>query len=260
MDLKFNGALRASLNLSLTVSVDMSSVQKIFLGPSTSNVVIASVVTFVAAFVGYNMWIMSNTMPVSSGFENKKVEEGFGGVAVGSGMPDCIRASAEGGQIADFFMSRKSSAEEGVDDLRELLVLLGKLSCFKKDLMGASGVVEATRYQPYSTAHDIEPVAETTARCFAKTIPPRDLAISFDKWSERGVTLLRRLCSEYDAKPEQFAKLSATFGAMIKDVTDVAEKTCFAGTPMINGKAQGREVQGRLPDEAIDLGPYKGRY
>lgn len=236
-----------------------SAVQKIFLGPSTSNVVIATVITFVAAFVGYNMWIMSKTMPVSSGFENKRVE-GFGGVAVGSGMPDCVRSSAEGGQLADFFMSRESSAEEGADDLREFLVLLGKLSCFKKDLMGASGVVEATRYQPYSTAHDIEPVAETTARCFAKTIPPRDLAISLEKWSNRGLTLLRRLCTAYDASPEQFAKLNKTFGVMIGDVKDVAEKTCLAGTPLIAGKPQGREVQGRLPDEAVDLGPYKGRY
>ena len=238
-----------------------SAVQKIFLGPSTSNVVIATVITFVAAFVGYNMWIMSKTMPVSSGFENKKrVEEGFGGVAVGSGMPDCVRSSAEGGQLADFFMSRESSAEEGADDLREFLILLGKLSCFKKDLMGAAGVVEATRYQPYSTAHDIEPVAETTARCFAKTSPPRDLEISFDKWSGRGAQLLRRLCTAYDASPEQFAKLNATLAAMLADVKDVAVKSCFAGTALINGKEQGREVQGRLPDEAVDLGPYKGRY
>jgi hypothetical protein len=236
-----------------------SSVQKIFLGPSTSNVVIATVVTFVAAFVGYNMWIMSKTMPLASGFENKRVE-GFGGVAVGSGMPDCLRASAEGGQLAAFFTERESSAEEGADDLREFLVLLSKLSCFKKDLMGAGGIVEATRYQKFSTVHDIEPVAETTARCFAKTIPPRDLAISLEKWSNRGLTLLRRLCTAYDASPEQFANLNKTFGAMIGDVKDVAEKTCLVGTPFIAGKPQGREVQGRLPDEAVDLGPYKGRY
>ena len=236
-----------------------SAVQKIFLGPSTSNVVIATVITFVAAFVGYNMWIMSKTMPVSSGFENKRVE-GFGGVAVGSGMPDCVRSSAEGGQLADFFMSRESSAEEGADDLREFLVLLGKLSCFKKDLMGASGVVEATRYQPYSTAHDIEPVAETTARCFAKTIPPRDLAISLDKWSGRAAQLLRRLCTAYDASPDEFVKLNETFATMLADVRDVAEKTCLAGTPLIAGKPQGRDVQGYLPNDAVDLGPYKGRY
>ena len=236
----------------------MSSVQKIFLGPFTSNVVIASVVTFVAAFVGYNMWIMSKTMPIS-GFENKRVE-GFGGVAVGSGKPDCLRASAEGGQLADFFMSRESKAEEGADDLREFLLLLGKLSCFKKDLMGAAGVVGATRYQPYSTAHDIEPVAETTARCFAKTIPPRDLAISLDKWSTRGVMLLRRLCTAYDASPQDFSRMSSLFAAMIADVKDVAEKTCLSGTPLIAGKPQGRDVQGYQPDEAVDLGPYKGRY
>jgi len=230
----------------------MSSVQKIFLGPSASNVVIAGAITAVAAYVGYNMWTLSKTMP--------QPVEGFGGVAAGSGMPDCIRTSSEGGKIAEFFLSSVSDVEEGADDLRELLLLLGKLSCFKKDLMGAAGVVDATRRQPYSTAHDIEPIAETTARCFAKTIPPRDLDISFDKWSSRGVMLLRRLCTAYSAKPEQFDMLKGTFAAMLKDVKDVADKSCLSGTPMIAGQQQGRDVHGYQPNEAVDLGPYKGRY
>ena len=78
-----------------------SGAQKIFLGPSTSGVVIASVIAGVAAFVGYNMWLQSKTMPIASGFT-----EGFGGVAVGSGIPDCLRTSSEGAQIAGFFAGR----------------------------------------------------------------------------------------------------------------------------------------------------------
>jgi len=232
-----------------------SGAQKIFLGPSTSGVVIASVIAGVAAFVGYNMWLQSKTMPIASGFT-----EGFGGVAVGSGIPDCLRTSSEGAQIAGFFAGRSSSVEEGADDLRELLLLLGKLSCFKKDLMGVGGVIEATRYQPYSTAHDIESVAETTARCFAKTIPPRDLEIIFDKWSSRGAMLIRRLCTAYETKPQEFEMLKSMFENMIKDVKDVAGKSCFVGTPIINGKEQGRDVKGYQPDDLVDLGPYKGRY
>jgi hypothetical protein len=232
-----------------------SGAQKIFLGPSTSGVVIATVIAGVAAFVGYNMWLQSKTMPIASGFT-----EGFGGVAVGSGIPDCLRTSSEGAQIAGFFTGRSSTVEEGADDLRELLLLLGKLSCFKKDLMGVAGIIEATRYQPYSTAHDIESVAETTARCFAKTIPPRDLEIIFDKWSSRGTMLIRRLCTAYETKPQEFEMLKNMFENMIKDVKDVAGKSCFVGTPIINGKEQGRDVNGYQPNDLVDLGPYKGRY
>ena len=242
-----------------------SGAQKIFLGPSTSGVVIATVIAGVASFVGYNMWLQSKTMPAVSGFtggflNTRLTAEGFGGVAVGSGIPDCLRTSSEGAQIAEFFTGRSSTVEEGADDLRELLLILGKLSCFKKDLMGVGGIIEATRYQPYSTAHDIESVAETTARCFAKTIPPRDLEIIFDKWSTRGAMLIRRLCTAYEAKPQEFEMLKSMFDNMIKDIKDVAKKSCFVGTPIINGKEQGRDIKGYQPNELVDLGPYKGRY
>jgi hypothetical protein len=228
--------------------------QKIFLGSSPSLLVIAVIITFVAAFVGYNMWIMSNTVPLPA------IKEAFGGVAVGSGSPDCIRSSTEAAQLADFFNGREAKAEEGADDLREFVLILSKLCCFKKDLMGPSGVVEATRYQSYSTAHDIEPIGETTARCFAKTIPPRDLEISFDKWSVRGAFLVRRLCTAYEVKPEEYKMLSSTFEALLKDVKDVAVGACFTGTPLIAGKPQGRDPQGYQTNDLIDLGPYKGRY
>jgi len=230
----------------------MSSVQKFSLGSTNSAAVVAGVVAAVAAAVGFTMWSKSQTMPV--------FEEGFGGVAVGSGMPECLRASSEGAAIAGFFTGRASVVEEAADDLRELLLLLSKLACFKKDLMGVSGVVEATRYQPYSTAHDIEPVAETTARCFAKTIPPRDLDISFEKWESRGSMLLRRLCAAYDVSGKDNGMLKGKFAAMIADVKDVANGVCLVGIPIIEGKKQGRVTQGYEEPSLSNLGEYKGRY
>jgi hypothetical protein len=74
--------------------------------------------------------------------------EGFGGVAVGSGLPECLRTSSEAAQVAEFFLQRETVVEEGKDDLRELLLLISKLACFKKDLMSTAGLVESTRYQP----------------------------------------------------------------------------------------------------------------
>lgn len=233
----------------------MSSMQKFSLGSTNSVAVFAAVITAAAATVGFIAWSKSQTMP-----SVKPVEEGFGGVAVGSGMPECLRASSEGAQIADFFTGRTSTVEEGEDDLRELLLLLSKLACFKKDLIGVSGVVEATRYQPYSTAHDIEAVAETTARCFAKTIPPRDLDIIFDKWESRGNMLTLRLCTAYDLTTKDTQMVKGKFEAMVTDIKDVAKSVCFVGIPIIEGKKQGRVTQGYEPPALGELGLYKGRY
>jgi hypothetical protein len=229
--------------------------RKVFLGSTVSTVVIGLVITLTAVFVGYMMWNSYGTLPTQVA-----LEEGFGGVAVGSGIPDCLRTSAEAAQIVDFFLQKESTTGEGADDLRELKLLLSKLACLKKDLMSPSGVVEATRYQPYSTAHDMEPVAETTARCLAKTIPPRDLGLAFDKWSSRGKTLLSRLCTSYNATPEQYKSLDGKFAFVIKDVKALAEQMCLQGEPMIMGKKVGREVAGHTSEDLEELGPYKGLY
>jgi len=101
----------------------MSSVQKFSLGSTNTVAVLATVLTAAAAAVGVMMWSKAQTMP------SLPMKEGFGGVAVGSGMPECLRTSSEGAAIAGFFTGRTVTAEEGEDDLRELLLLLSKLAC-----------------------------------------------------------------------------------------------------------------------------------
>lgn len=234
----------------------MEPVKKFLLGGESSNYLTAAIITFVAIFVGYVMWTQSDTMPVS----NFQVQEGFGGVAVGSGLPDCLRTSSEAAQVADFFLQRETVVEEGKDDLRELLLLLSKLACFKKDLMSTAGLVESTRYQAYSTAHDIEPIAETTSRCLAKTIPPRDLELAFDKWASRGGKLLQRLCTAYGVSPSENEKVKKTFSELLADVKDVASNVCFVGEPLIAGKKFERGAQSYEPTTLADLGAYKGYY
>jgi hypothetical protein len=234
----------------------METVKKVFFGEAASSVLIGLIITLTALFVGYTIWNSYGTMPLAQG-----VEEGFGGVAVGSGSPDCLRTSAEAAQLVDFFLQKESTTGEGADDLREFTLLLSKLACLKKDLMSPGGIVESTRYQPYSTAHDMEPVAETAARCFAKTIPPRDLALAFDKWSSRGQKLVSRLCTSYNVGPDQYKMLSEKFRYVIKDINAVAEQMCLQGEPMIMGKkVGGREVAGHTFENLEELGPYKGLY
>jgi hypothetical protein len=152
------------------------------------------------------------------------VEEGFfGGVVRGSGHPDCLRTLQGSAEVMSMVMAAAGNA-----DYNELQIILSKLACLKKDLMSPSGIVEATRYQPYMTSHDREPVAEVTAQCLSQTIPSRDLDIIFLTWKNRGKNLLRRLCTEANLKEDQVKKAEAIFEQSWADVYDVARGRCLA--------------------------------
>lgn len=189
-----------------------------------------------------------------------RMEGFFGGPARGAGVPDCTRTSQESAKILGLFEGRQASASEGADDLRELSVLLGKLSCLKRDLMSPGQLVEATRKQPFSTAHDMEPVAETAARCFAKTMPKRDLDLAFDKWSKRGDLLLRRLCTAYDLTPTDATEVRGLFKTAMADFADVAYNVCQKGDATIAGEPAPRMLQGLEPAGLNAHMEYKGYY
>ena len=214
--------------------------------------VLGIVVGVLVAYLSFVMLCRAKTMP--------KFAEGFGAPVVGAGQPDCLRESNEAAAIIGAFQDRVGSVEEGNPDLDELKVLLGKLCCMKRDLVAVNGTVNATLYQPFMTAHDIEPVAETTGRCFAKTIPERDLSLSFDKWKTRGRFLISRLCSASDMTPAEKAKMDTHFDQVLVDVYDIAQQRCLAGTPTIDAKATPRDVGAFSPPALDDLREYTGYY
>ena len=189
-----------------------------------------------------------------------RVSEGFGAPVVGAGVPDCLRESNEAAQIVSIFLGRVESVEEGAPDLEELKVILSKLACMKRDLVAVAQVVNATLYQPFVTAHDVEPVAETVGRCFAKTIPPRDLEISFDKWKTRGRFLINRLCGAAEFDAAQTQQVNALYNTVLVDVYDIAQQRCLKGQPEIMGKGTPRDVSAFSPPEIKDLREYTGYY
>jgi hypothetical protein len=215
---------------------------------------IAFLVTAVAVYFLVETWKLSVASLSSPS------REGFGGVARGSGVPDCLRDSSEASELYSIFSNKKSKTEDGDDDLREFTLLLSKLCCFKKDLLSPSGIVEATRYQPYSTAHDIEPIAETTARCLAKTIPQRDLDIAFVKWGKRSSELIRKLCSSFGVSNEDVKLADKLLKALVDDVQNIANAECITGEVSIAGKSGPRDVGGFEPPMLKELRTYKGYY
>jgi hypothetical protein len=236
------------------------------LGLSGAYMGVALVIILVVVGVGwYVLGGRAATMPTLSPFEDMKEKEtkkeGFyGGVAVGAGVPDCLRTSIEGSNLHALFAGKTSQFEEGSADFRELTLLLSQLSCFKKDLMGVAQQVEATRYQPFDTQLDMEPIAETTARCFAKTIPPRDLDLAFDKWSKRGGFLITRLCTSTNLTESEVIKAEGLFRAFIADIKDVAQKACLTGTPTIQAQPQLSPRDARAFDPGSSGREYFGYY
>jgi hypothetical protein len=192
---------------------------------------------------------------------SKGKKEGFAGPSIGAGEPNCMHVSSDAAALYDMLSKRTSTTEEGPDDLRELKQILSKISCFKKDLLGVAGVVEATRYQKFATAHDLEPVAETTARCFAKTIPQRDLSLTLDKWGSRGTFLIKRLCTSENLSDSEENDALRYFGDAMRDITDIAlGKCCNSDVGIIAGQPQPRMVAGFEPVENEILRPYDGYY
>ncbi len=195
----------------------------------------------------------------------KRVDEGFfGGVARGSGHPDCLRTLPEGSEILDTLLSRvqaNSAISEGSADYREFQLILSKLGCLKKDLMSPSGLVEATRYQAFETAHDRINVAEVCAMCISKTIPSRDLDIVFATWRDRGRVLLRKLCTEAQLNDKGVARLEELFNKAWQDVYEISKAKCIkTDFSKQNGGQTLGDVGAYEPEDLTDLRAYTNKY
>jgi len=230
-------------------------------------VIYGALVAIAAAAIVYYVMVYSKTRPLggdhftdASGNKVETKEKFYGGAAVGTGQPFCSEVSVEAAQLYAMFDGRLKApgVDSGSDNFREFTQLLGKLACLKKDLMSPSGIVEATRYPDYATTSDIEPVQETTARCLAKTIPPRDLDLTFDKWNARGNELLLQLCTSANLTEQEVKDAEKTFTNLWRDVYDVAQSQCLNTnvTAKLAGQEQGRDP---APFSSIsDESSYKG--
>lgn len=174
--------------------------------------------------------------------------------------PPASCLSAEASAILQTFSGRTSTTEEGNEDLLEMKHLLNKLSCFQKDLVSSKFAVNATLKQPFITSHDVEPISETTGRCFAKTLPPRDLDMAMDKWATRGSFLILRLCSSFTLKDSEASKMEESFQAFMRSIYDLAREKCLQQEPLDVSKRGPRDPHPFSVKTDAMLGEYTGYY
>ena len=232
----------------------MVQLNLIHLPKDVSYIFFSVLITAFVVVISYQLWVASKTSP------RPYLEEGFAGPVNGASEIMCGGKSVEAVKLYTMFSGKTSSTETGSDDLLELKVLLGKLSCLKEDLLAAGSLVNATKNAPYVTSQDIEPVSETVARCFAKTVPKRDLDISLDKWSKRGDMLVRRLCTSYNLADSQSKEARTLLSGLVADITDILMTVCLKGPVTIAGEEGPRMVQGREAVGTMNMGTYNGYY
>jgi hypothetical protein len=217
-------------------------------------------IVVIATIVGILVGFMYTTPKYNCG----NVEGFFGGVARGSGHPDCLRTLPEGSEILDVLLKgveANNGVSEGSADYREFQLILSKLGCLKKDLMSPSGIVEATRYQAFETAHDRINVAEVCGMCLNQTIPSRDLDIVFATWRDRGKVLLRKLCTEARLGEQQVVAIDGMFKRAWEDVYDIAKSRCLkTDFSKQNGGSTGGDVGAFEPEHLKDLRTYAYKY
>lgn len=210
-------------------------------------------ILFVAIIVGL---IVRTTVFIPSFYD---MNEGFyGGVARGTGVPDCLRTLPEASELLGLISGRVSGyPSEGSDDYREFTLILSKLACLKKDLLSPSGIVEATRHQAYETAHDRVPVAELCGMCLNQTVGARDLDISFATWRDRANVLMRKLCTEANLSENDVVKAEKLFGALYDDVYHLSTSKCLKTD--VNKQNSG-DVSGYLPENLVNRREYEYKY
>jgi hypothetical protein len=115
-------------------------------------------------------------------------------------------------------------------------------------------------YLPYNNTHDRENPADTVARCFTKSIPPRDLDITFGTWKKRALTLINRLCTSYKLSGRESENVVNHFNNLWIDVFAIAKNACVPSSQDGSSFVSPRDVKGFTPETVEELGAYTGYY
>ncbi len=223
-------------------------------------VVLALVIAGVVGGLLYAFVFRTQTAPALARDGFKGSVEGYQGPAQGVSSIPCGQESAEAQQILRMFVGKVNTTGEGDDDLREFKQILSKLLCLKADLVSTAQMIDKTTYLPYNNSHDRLNPADVAARCFTKSIPPRELEISFETWKQRAGVLISRLCTSFNLSNGESERLMNLFNAIHMDVFAIAQGACV---PPLKAPEYGSPRDPKPfsdPEESGQAGPYEGYY
>lgn len=230
----------------------MEAVPKVIpIGSSFFYVLLTILIAGIVLFMSYMITSRWNTIPSGRW-------EGFQGPSLGVSDISCGQESSHAIAISELFSKKKSTTGSGKEDLAELKLILSKLCCVKHDLVSPSQVISSTLNVPYQNSHDRENPAELVARCFTKSVPIRDLDISFGTWKERGDALLRTLCTSYNLSNAESDRVRNHFTACWMDTFVVAKQVCTV--PEGKESVNPRDLKGLAPESISNHGKYNGYY
>ena len=191
-------------------------------------------IVVIAILVGGVVSILYSTpsfprLPIGTG-----VREGFVPRTVSEGL----RALPEAETLLSFLdktgTGTSSSNRERKSAVRsELELLLHKMAALVADITSTEQRVNQTRHLPFETAHDRMVVGELCGMCLQQTISARDLDILLVTWRERGLLLLRKLCTVDDQSETDALFAEKLWVEAWTKVYDVATMKCVTSLPSL---------------------------
>jgi len=190
--------------------------------PLLIGIAVAALVFVVAYFVIGR----AETRPIVQGFQDTAPYVPFQQAIEESTLFTCAEMIPEAVQSLKVISKGVPSSS---DALRDYKSLLAKISCFQKDISSVQKAITATKDLGFITQQDIQPVADLTARCFAKSVPERDLEIQYEKWDMAGEQLLKTLMEEGGKSSSDVTQAYSLLKKALETSRQVALRECKQG-------------------------------
>jgi hypothetical protein len=184
------------------------------------------IIAVIVGIVVHNLYSTPQYPRVSS--------EGF----VSQMTSDTLRTLPEAVVLMEWLnkMGEKAEAantEVGKAERAELELLLEKMAALVADVTSPDRMVNRTRHLPFETAHDRMVVGELCGMCLQQTISARDLDILLETWRERGLVLLRKLCTVYHLSESDSLFAEKQWMELWTKVYDIATTHCVKSLPSV---------------------------
>lgn len=180
-------------------------------------------IVFVAVIVGAVVYLMYSV----PSFARIPLQEGF----VGS---DSLRILPQAVLLMEFLEKKGEGMEKEKGARAELELLLQKMEALMTDLTSTDRVVKNTLHLPFETAHDRMVVGELCGMCLQQTSSTRDMELFMGQWRERGLVLLRKLCTAYNMSEQDALFAEKTFIEAWSTVNDVVSTQCIKPLPLVS--------------------------